>query len=562
MSCCRNENFNSSYVTTLANTPKQISDRSLSKKLSHTSHRIPNISTPHNKKTEKNLIEKEFYDFDYVFNEEHDQQSIFHNSGVKNLLDISLNNIFVMDTIFCYGQTGSGKTYTMSGIEERSLATYDDNNYTLEFNENKDGIIPRSLNYIFDYLESPKNDIKCIKASFLEIYNDKVIDLLNPNNMMDEKLLIRQNDAGFYVANLLQLQVDNIHELMAIVAEGHRNRHKASHELNADSSRSHSIFTIYIEKLDYPNEITKINFVDLAGSENLKISKSIGIQAKETASINKSLFALGGVISALYDITKKKNHKIHVPYRDSILTKLLMDAFQASGGITIMIACISPILKSADESIRTLTYASRAKSIIKLKPAKIAHQKNDSSSHHHYDHDKIIELEKIIDDLQLKNEQLTTLILNAGLQIPSFLSSNHNMDHISLDHQYNNANINNLRTRSAMTLHPTTPTIYDRTSLSRDSISASGHIDFSKNVHELYHSLPNDHISIWNKNHHANNLNDDGYEIQHSNHSSLKKENEMLRKKISHLENIFLSPINSKKKKKRFCFFCFYTILC
>ena len=161
----------------------------------------------------------------------------------------------------------------------------------------------------------------------------------------------------------------NINDLIAILHEGIRNRKTSSHELNKDSSRSHSIFFIYIiseEKGEDGHSFQKygkISFVDLAGSERLKESKSQGAMIKETGNINRSLFTLGKVISALGD---KKKNKSHIPYRDSKLTKLLMDSL---GGTSkaLMIANISPALAYAEETLSTLNYATRAMNI-KNKP--------------------------------------------------------------------------------------------------------------------------------------------------------------------------------------------------
>lgn len=163
------------------------------------------------------------------------------------------------------------------------------------------------------------------------IFVQTVIDLLNPDRK-NVSLSLRQYPPptqGFYVQNLLELTCNSLEDLMCIAAEGHRNRHVASHQMNQDSSRSHSIFTIHVEGQGTEQGIAprngKLVFVDLAGSENLKSSQSTSV--KETSSINKSLFSLGSVIAALGDISSgKKPANFHVPFRDSVLTKLLMDA--------------------------------------------------------------------------------------------------------------------------------------------------------------------------------------------------------------------------------------------
>ena len=157
-------------------------------------------------------------------------------------------------------------------------------------------------------------------------------------------------------------------DIVEVILQGTKNRKRGSHELNKDSSRSHSILTIYIIS-EFQNQgesykkYGKISFVDLAGSERLKESKSQGGMVKETGNINKSLFVLGKVISSL---TEKKNTNQHIPYRDSKLTMLLMDSIGGTSK-TLMIACVSPSTTYADETMSTLNYASRTMNI-KNKP--------------------------------------------------------------------------------------------------------------------------------------------------------------------------------------------------
>lgn len=189
-------------------------------------------------------------------------------------------------------------------------------------------------------------------------------DLLNPGSGV---LHCRWNiKSGFFVEELLVVDCTNIDDLIAVLHEGIRNRKTGSHNLNTNSSRSHSILTIYLIS-DIPGEdgsslkkYGKISFVDLAGSERLKESHSKGKMVKETGNINKSLFTLGKVISSLSD--KRVVNKKHIPYRDSKLTMLLMDSL---GGTSkaLMIACVSPSDKYADESLSTLNYASRTMNI-------------------------------------------------------------------------------------------------------------------------------------------------------------------------------------------------------
>jgi hypothetical protein len=175
---------------------------------------------------------------------------------------------------------------------------------------------------------------------------------------------------SFYVEGATVIECKHPNEVVEILIEGNKNRKVGSHELNKDSSRSHSIFTVYVisESLSDEGQIIKkygkISLVDLAGSERLKDSKSQGEMLKETGSINKSLFMLGKVISLL---TEKKdansaNKKTHIPYRDSKLTMILSDSLGGKAK-TILIACVSPSSNYADETLSTINYASRAMNI-------------------------------------------------------------------------------------------------------------------------------------------------------------------------------------------------------
>ena len=168
------------------------------------------------------------------------------------------------------------------------------------------------------------------------------------------------------------VECTSIQDLIAVLHEGIKNRHSGSHELNKDSSRSHSVLTVYLiseQENKEDNHVFKrygkISFVDLAGSEKLKESKSEGIMAKETGQINKSLFTLGKVISMLSSKEKTVNHK-YIPFRDSKLTMLLQDSL---GGTSkaLMIACVSPSELYVEETISTLNYATRTMNI-KNKP--------------------------------------------------------------------------------------------------------------------------------------------------------------------------------------------------
>ena len=307
------------------------------------------------------------------------QEEVFNSSGVKSLLDSALEGFSA--TVFAYGQTGSGKTYTMAGGQD---------DWERQNVSEIDGVIPRSVRYIFDQVNARQNTVKyTVRASFLEIYNENVRDLWNPSSGC---LSIREYPPGywrgFYVEDLYIFECTNVEDMLFMLSEGMRHRAVGSHNLNKDSSRSHSMLTFYLESEEESDgepyvKFGKISFVDLAGSERLKETQSDmaggpqDFQAtfrsrarmkgdemlKETGNINKSLFTLGKVISALGDASKaSKDHAHYVPYRDSKLTKLLMDSL---GGASkaLMFACCSPADSYLEESLNTLSYAARARNI-------------------------------------------------------------------------------------------------------------------------------------------------------------------------------------------------------
>ncbi|GAX83449.1 hypothetical protein CEUSTIGMA_g10874.t1 [Chlamydomonas eustigma] len=290
-----------------------------------------------------------------------DQGDVLHMCGIPQLLDAALSGYNV--TVFAYGQTGSGKTFTMSGQEE-IICT---DNY--RGGDSSDGIMSRAVGYLYQQLRERRDQNKySISANYLEIYNEGIYDLLN----LKAKNLPVKWDAtqGFYVPGLKTVPCNDLNSMMEIIRMGMKHRHVGSHELNIESSRSHSIMTVSccVTSTD-PNSFDfgtpkhgKISFVDLAGSERLKDSKSEGVMAKETANINKSLFVLGKVISALAERDTSGISTAHIPYRDSKLTKLLMDSLGGCA-MALMIACCSPSSLHVEETLSTLGYATRAKNI-------------------------------------------------------------------------------------------------------------------------------------------------------------------------------------------------------
>jgi len=295
------------------------------------------------KAKESNEGNKNFY-FDKVFDESLSQEQIFKDSSLPNVESVIQG---YNGTIFAYGQTGTGKTFTMEGEETP-----------------KDrGITPRSFDSIFHLIKSSSNNTNfLIRISYLEIYNEEIRDLLSKNHK--EGLDIREDpETGFFVKDLSTFVVKNPDDMRELMLEGKKHRVVAGHDMNARSSRSHSIFCIIVENstLDDKNEqhirTGKLNLVDLAGSERLAKTGATGKQALEGIKINLSLTVLGNVISALVNEKAK-----HVPYRDSKLTKLLMDSLGGNAK-TVMIANIGPADYNFDETVNTLRYANRAKNI-------------------------------------------------------------------------------------------------------------------------------------------------------------------------------------------------------
>ncbi|XP_078599390.1 kinesin-like protein KIF12 isoform X11 [Branchiostoma floridae x Branchiostoma japonicum] len=305
------------------------------------------------------------FTFDGVFGAETSQYQMFESCGIKKLLDMALDGYAC--TAFAFGQTGSGKTHTITGP---MTMFEDDTGQDAELQ----GLIQRAFLYLFDSIGQRKrrdpSTVYTLRATYLEIYNEQVKDLLNPADRPN--LPVRwSKEQGFYVENLFCPEFENIDDIMAVLEEGMHNRHVGSHNLNEHSSRSHTMLTLNLDcEMADPDDAStyvtkhgKICFVDLAGSEKVKESKSAGDALVETTNINKSLLTLGNCISALSDPKKRSGH---IPFRDSKLTKLLSDSLGGTG-VTLMVACISPSAYNASETMNTLRYAVRAKRI-KNKP--------------------------------------------------------------------------------------------------------------------------------------------------------------------------------------------------
>uniref|UniRef100_A0A8C2IL88 Kinesin family member 13Ba n=1 Tax=Cyprinus carpio TaxID=7962 RepID=A0A8C2IL88_CYPCA len=256
--------------------------------------------------------------------------------------------------IFAYGQTGSGKSYTMMGSVDQP------------------GLIPRLCSSLFERTVQHQREGESftVEVSYMEIYNEKVRDLLDPKGSR-QALRVREHKVlGPYVDGLSRLAVEGYKDIESLMSEGNKSRTVAATNMNEESSRSHAVFKIILthtlkdlQSGTSGEKVSKLSLVDLAGSERAAKTGAAGERLKEGSNINKSLTTLGLVISALADQGAGKNKNKFVPYRDSVLTWLLKDSLGGNSR-TAMVATISPAADNYDETLSTLRYADRAKSIV------------------------------------------------------------------------------------------------------------------------------------------------------------------------------------------------------
>ncbi|XP_042286191.1 kinesin family member 4 [Thunnus maccoyii] len=293
------------------------------------------------------------FTYDYVFDPTAEQEEVF-GSAVSPLLCGLFKGYHA--TVLAYGQTGSGKTFSMGG-------TYT----SAQENDPSVGVIPRVIRKIFEEREKRTDCEFGLAVSYLEIYNEDVLDLLCTSKDKPAISIREDPKDGIKIVGLTERQVFSAHEMVGCLELGNSARTVASTAMNAASSRSHAIFTITLEQRKGRDKVdsivSKLHLVDLAGSERQKKTKAEGDRLKEGISINRGLLSLGNVISALGDESKKNTF---VPYRDSKLTRLLQDSLGGNSH-TLMIACVSPADSNMEETINTLRYADRARKI-KNKP--------------------------------------------------------------------------------------------------------------------------------------------------------------------------------------------------
>ncbi|XP_063815148.1 kinesin-like protein KIF3B [Pseudophryne corroboree] len=288
------------------------------------------------------------FTFDAVYDSNSKQVELYDET-FRPLVDSVL--LGFNGTIFAYGQTGTGKTFTMEGLRG---------------DPEKRGVIPNSFEHVFTHISRSQNQQYLVRASYLEIYQEEIRDLLSKDQSKRLELKERP-DTGVYVKDLSSFVTKSVKEIEHVMNVGNQNRSVGATNMNEHSSRSHAIFMITIEcselGLDGENHIRvgKLNLVDLAGSERQTKTGAQGERLKEATKINLSLSALGNVISALVD-----GKSTHIPYRDSKLTRLLQDSLGGNAK-TVMVANIGPASYNVEETLTTLRYSNRAKNI-KNKP--------------------------------------------------------------------------------------------------------------------------------------------------------------------------------------------------
>lgn len=280
--------------------------------------------------------------FDRVFPPECSQQEVYQYAA-RDIVEGVLNGY--NGTVLAYGQTSSGKTHTMEGPRLDSAKLQ--------------GIIPRMVRTIFEGVVNAPDHLEfTVKTSFIEIYLERIRDLLDPTR---ENLNVREvKGQGVLVDGAAEVYVSSEEEVMNVMRAGANNRHIAETKMNQRSSRSHSIFIVTVAQKnlrDLSNTTGRLYLVDLAGSEKVSKTGAQGAQLEEAKQINKSLSALGNVINALTD-----GKSSHVPYRDSKLTRVLQESLGGNSR-TSLIICVSPVEYNDAETLSTLRFGTRAKSI-------------------------------------------------------------------------------------------------------------------------------------------------------------------------------------------------------
>ena len=293
--------------------------------------------------------QKRWFELDAVFDGKSTQRDVYVKSGAQQAVK---NDIFkgFNCTILAYGQTGSGKTFSM-GTAAGSM----------EIKET-DGIIPRATADLFRMIKAKCDGNAQVDVSYLEIYNEEIRDLMVDKGDAEELRIRETLNGDVYVSGLKTKQVANPGEVGKFMEIASKRRVVGSTKMNAVSSRSHAICALHVKGVleDSTKFQAKLTLVDLAGSERIKKTGAQGNRRQEGININKGLFVLGQVVSALAE--QRKKYKRKPPYRDSKLTRLLQDALGGNSR-TIMLACVSPADFNIDETVNTLRYATSARNI-------------------------------------------------------------------------------------------------------------------------------------------------------------------------------------------------------
>ncbi|KAI5961641.1 KIP3 [Candida pseudojiufengensis] len=343
-------------------------------------------------KLQKNLfpkgsrIREHKFVFDKLFDEDASQDQVYQ-ATTRPLLESVLDGYNA--TVFAYGATGCGKTHTISGTLDNP------------------GVIFLTMKELYEKIEE-LSDTKLIdiSLSYLEIYNETIRDLLNPETDY-KKLVIREDSNNkITVSNLSSHRPESVNEVMHLIMAGNANRTSSPTEANATSSRSHAVLQINVVQRNRTGDIKEehtfatLSIIDLAGSERAAATKNRGVRLNEGANINKSLLALGNCINALCD-PKRRNH---VPYRDSKLTRLLK--FSLGGNCkTVMIVCVAPSSIHYDETLNTLKYADRAKEI----KTKLIRNQHNLDRHVGSYLKMITEQKQEIEELRARESQITDM---------------------------------------------------------------------------------------------------------------------------------------------------------
>eukprot|EP00608_Synchroma_pusillum_P000294 CAMPEP_0198443994 /NCGR_PEP_ID=MMETSP1452-20131203/70379_1 /TAXON_ID=1181717 /ORGANISM="Synchroma pusillum, Strain CCMP3072" /LENGTH=518 /DNA_ID=CAMNT_0044164645 /DNA_START=66 /DNA_END=1620 /DNA_ORIENTATION=- len=297
-------------------------------------------------------------------------------------------------TCLAYGQTGSGKTHTMMGTPEDA------------------GVIPRLCHELFTRVSGTPSMTYGVVATYVEVYNDQIIDLLSPRDANAGRPAIREDPSrGIFLEGVANAPVANVDGVAEVLREGTARRTVGETKMNAASSRSHAILTLEIsgrkveDDLGVSTTTAKLHLVDLAGSERAHRTGASGDRLKEGAKINQSLSALGTVINAL----TSGGSRTHVPYRDSKLTRLLQDSL-GGNSFTVIIACVGPGASDRSETLSTLRFASRAKKI-----------RNQVHVNRNPLSERILALERENERLERRLGALTAALRQRGLSITELL---------------------------------------------------------------------------------------------------------------------------------------------